>query len=180
MVGPDATFVRLRSAAYLIRTGILASVGGLRKSIARWLPAFAAVLATTPAMAAGGAPTAGTRLIQARALLHSLTKIAARDIVKPAAPSLLPRLPAFLLSPPKHDRSACNVLAKAKVAGSAAAGVYDGILRSLVIARDLGNETVGLRLIPTSTALAGESSAVVFRPRVMGTTWVGMDVAARF
>ncbi len=67
---------------------------------------------------------------------------------------------------------------------SAAPGFgYRSLLGALFIARDLqipGAEGMGLRLIPTRTALSGESAPVVLRPRLVGSGWVGMDVAARF
>jgi hypothetical protein len=40
---------------------------------------------------------------------------------------------------------------------------------------------MALRLIPTSTALVGgEVSPIVLTPRVVGSSWYGLDVAARF
>ena len=61
---------------------------------------------------------------------------------------------------------------------------YKAVLDDLVITRDLqipGAPTMALRLIPTSTALVGgEVSPIVLTPRVVGSSWYGLDVAARF
>jgi hypothetical protein len=61
---------------------------------------------------------------------------------------------------------------------------YKAMLDDLVITRDLqipGAPTMALRLIPTSTALVGgEVSPIVLTPRVVGSSWYGLDVAARF
>jgi hypothetical protein len=62
---------------------------------------------------------------------------------------------------------------------------YSSLLGSLVITRDLqipGAPTMAVRLIPTARALSGETSPVVLRPRVAGagSSWYGVDVAARF
>ena len=60
---------------------------------------------------------------------------------------------------------------------------YRSVLGKLVITRDLelpGSETVAVRLLPTSSALAGHSrSAIVLRPRVDGSKY-GFHLAARF
>jgi hypothetical protein len=39
---------------------------------------------------------------------------------------------------------------------------------------------MAVRLIPARQALAGETSPIVFTPRVVGSSWYGLDVAARF
>ena len=62
---------------------------------------------------------------------------------------------------------------------------YRAILGSLAIARDLqipGAPAMAVRLLPTSSALSGESSSpIVLRPRVPGGGgWYGVDIAARF
>jgi hypothetical protein len=61
---------------------------------------------------------------------------------------------------------------------------YKAVLDDLVITRDLqipGAPTMALRLIPTSSALVGgEVSPIVLTPRVVGSSWYGLDVAARF
>ncbi|HMJ14282.1 MAG TPA: hypothetical protein VK524_22860 [Polyangiaceae bacterium] len=61
---------------------------------------------------------------------------------------------------------------------------YKAVLDDLIITRDLqipGAPTMAVRLIPTSTALAGgEISPIVLTPRVVGSSWYGLDVAARF
>jgi hypothetical protein len=61
---------------------------------------------------------------------------------------------------------------------------YKAVLDDLVITRDLqipGAPTMALRLIPTSTALVGgQVSPIVLTPRVVGSSWYGLDVAARF
>ncbi len=60
---------------------------------------------------------------------------------------------------------------------------YRSVLGKLVITRDLelpGSGTVAVRLLPTSSALAGQSrSAIVLRPRVDGSKY-GFHLAARF
>ena len=68
---------------------------------------------------------------------------------------------------------------------SAGTRSYRAILGSLAIARDLqipGAPAMAVRLLPTSHALAGESSSpIVLRPRVPGGGgWYGVDIAARF
>jgi hypothetical protein len=61
---------------------------------------------------------------------------------------------------------------------------YHKVLSELIITRDIevpGTQLLALRLIPTSSALAGTStSPIVVKPRVLGTSWYGVDVAARF
>ena len=60
---------------------------------------------------------------------------------------------------------------------------YHKMLSYLVITRDIqvpGAPEMALRLLPTSSALAGDShSRIVVRPRVKGGGY-GVDVAARF
>jgi hypothetical protein len=61
---------------------------------------------------------------------------------------------------------------------------YKAVLGELVITLDLqipGVPTaMALRLIPTTSALGGASAPIVLRPRVVGTDWVGLDIAGRF
>lgn len=61
---------------------------------------------------------------------------------------------------------------------------YHKVLSELIITRDIevpGTQLLALRLIPTSNALAGTSTApIVVKARVLGTSWYGVDVAARF
>jgi hypothetical protein len=57
------------------------------------------------------------------------------------------------------------------------------LLGYLVITKDLelpGAPGVALRLLPTKNAVAGKTSAIAFTPRVLGTSWYGLDVAAHF
>ncbi|MEZ4226010.1 MAG: hypothetical protein R3B13_33995 [Polyangiaceae bacterium] len=60
---------------------------------------------------------------------------------------------------------------------------YRSLLGHLVITRDLalpGTETVAVRLLPTSSALAGDSrSPIVLRPRLEDSGY-GFNLAARF
>ena len=59
---------------------------------------------------------------------------------------------------------------------------YRAVLGSLAIARDLqipGSSVMAVRLLPTSSALAGDNSTpIVVRPRVDGG--YGLNIAARF
>jgi hypothetical protein len=61
---------------------------------------------------------------------------------------------------------------------------YKTLLGYLVITKDLeipGAPGVGLRLIPTRSALAGGPSVpIVLKPRVVGTSWSGLEIAAQF
>ena len=73
---------------------------------------------------------------------------------------------------------------KAKSCTPATSCGYRALLGELVITRDLvipGAPSMAVRLIPTRSAIAGETaSPVVFKPRVVGSDWYGLDVAARF
>ena len=73
---------------------------------------------------------------------------------------------------------------KAKSCAPASSCGYRALLGELVITRDLeipGAPGMAVRLIPTRSAIAGETaSPVVFKPRVVGSDWYGLDVAARF
>ena len=61
---------------------------------------------------------------------------------------------------------------------------YKTLLGYLVITKDLeipGAPVMALRLIPTRSALAGgASSPIVLKPRVVGTSWSGLEIAAQF
>lgn len=61
---------------------------------------------------------------------------------------------------------------------------YQPVLAQLVITQDLaipGAPSMALRLIPTNSALGGGSRApIVLKPRVVGSDWVGLDIAGRF
>lgn len=61
---------------------------------------------------------------------------------------------------------------------------YRTLLGYLVITKDLeipGAPVMALRLIPTRSALAGAaSSPIVLKPRVVGTSWSGLEIAAQF
>jgi len=60
---------------------------------------------------------------------------------------------------------------------------YKTLLGYLVITKDLeipGAPGMALRLIPTRSALGGSSSPIVFKPRVVGTSWSGLEIAAQF
>jgi hypothetical protein len=61
---------------------------------------------------------------------------------------------------------------------------YKTLLGYLVITKDLeipGAPGMALRLIPTRSALAGgPTSPIVLKPRVVGTSWSGLEIAAQF
>ena len=61
---------------------------------------------------------------------------------------------------------------------------YKTLLGYLVITKDLeipGAPGMALRLIPTRSALAGGPQVpIVLKPRVVGTSWSGLEVAAQF
>jgi hypothetical protein len=74
-------------------------------------------------------------------------------------------------------------------AGARAAGTriglgYRTLLGALVITRDLplpGTSFLAFRLIPTRRALGGEIEVpIVLRPRVIATSWYGVDALVRF
>jgi hypothetical protein len=161
--------------------------------ISRFSLPFALLLAAPSVYAAGGAPVK-PRLVHARAMLQAVSRAAAAEAWQPSrADRAVVRLSPESLSlqlaaePVPASGELSNVPAQpkpaAKSSGVKGLPAYKTILSSLVITRDLsipGTDSVGVRLIPTSNALAGESAAIVFRPRLIGTSWVGMDIAARF
>jgi len=61
---------------------------------------------------------------------------------------------------------------------------YRSVLGALLITRDLplpGASFLALRLIPTRRALGGEFQApIVLRPRLIATSWYGVDAVVRF
>jgi hypothetical protein len=60
---------------------------------------------------------------------------------------------------------------------------YKGLLSKFVVTRDLqipGAPVMALRLIPLRNSAAPGSSPIVLTPRVVGSSWYGLDVAARF
>jgi hypothetical protein len=61
---------------------------------------------------------------------------------------------------------------------------YRTLLGYLVITKDLeipGAPVMALRLIPTHSSLAGGATApIVLKPRVVGTSWSGLEIAAKF
>jgi hypothetical protein len=61
---------------------------------------------------------------------------------------------------------------------------YRTLLGYLVITKDLeipGAPVMALRLIPTHSSLAGgATSPIVLKPRVVGTAWSGLEIAAKF
>jgi hypothetical protein len=69
-------------------------------------------------------------------------------------------------------------------AGSRSSLSLRDLLGALVITRDLempGAPFLGLRVIPTKKALSGESLIpFILRPRLIATSWYGLDVTARF
>jgi hypothetical protein len=154
-------------------------------TVSRLLLPAGILLATSPALATGGVPQ--------RALLYVVSTAAASNAwrpedasvavaqlaAQPTSLSLLPNAAANSAAPPALD---LQMPSGGAAAGSKASG-YKSLLGSLVIARDLsipGAESMGLRLIPTTDPLAGDSATIVFRPRLIGSSWVGVDVAARF
>lgn len=167
--------------------------------IRRLIPVVA-VLIAPPAFAAGGAPTVKPRLVFPNVLMGAVSHAALESAWRPVATvgvasqlstnalqlALdLPAAPAPAEAAPEASNAQSLQVEANRPARSKSAGVsYQGVLDSLVITRDFylpGTESMGLRLIPTSTALAGESAPVVFRPRFIGTGgWVGVDIAARF
>jgi hypothetical protein len=140
------------------------------------------VLATSPALAAGGAP--------ARALLYVVSTAAASEAWRPEDASVAvarvseqPLALQLAVAGPAGVPPKLELPPPASSSTSGTSSGYKNLLGSLVIARDLsipGAESMGLRLIPTSDPLAGESATIVFRPRLIGSSWVGVDVAARF
>ncbi len=64
----------------------------------------------------------------------------------------------------------------------ATAASYRGLLNDLVIARDLEIPGVplGVRLIPSRSALAGPSARIALIPRFVGTSWYGAEIVASF
>ncbi len=61
---------------------------------------------------------------------------------------------------------------------------YSRLLGALIITRDLtlpGAPFMALRLIPTRRALGGENAVpIVVRPRLIATSWYGVDALVRF
>ena len=129
--------------------------------------------------------------------------IAARVVQQAAAAALTGHIPeevrvgevplalpeATLDHPPVVGRARAEPALAKRGAGPKSCGLgsrcsYNALLSSLVITKDLeipGAPGMALRLIPTKSALAGEaSSPIVLKPRVVGTSWYGLDVAARF
>jgi hypothetical protein len=73
----------------------------------------------------------------------------------------------------------------AKQKSAASTPSYRSLLGYLVITRDLqipGAPLMAVRLIPTTKALAGDTSPIVLRPRLdgAGSSWTGLDIAALF
>ena len=68
--------------------------------------------------------------------------------------------------------------------GNRSALRFSSVLGALVITRDLmlpGTSFLAFRLIPTRRALGGEVQApIVLRPRLLATTWYGVDALMRF
>ncbi len=84
---------------------------------------------------------------------------------------------------PTPEDAAPKKAASPKRSCTSASCSYRSLLGQLVITRDLelpGSETVAVRLLPTSSALAGSSrSTIVVRPRLQDSTY-GFHLAARF
>jgi hypothetical protein len=60
---------------------------------------------------------------------------------------------------------------------------YRSVVGELVITRDIelpGLSGVGVRMIPSRSAIAGSSAPVVLIPRFVGTGWYGAEVVASF
>lgn len=160
----------------------------------RWLVPAAGCLVTSSALAAGPASLGSAQLIQPRALVQPFARAAARQ----GLAAEFEREPILQLTP---TALSLPLLSEAKTSGpdevrterlqprsraqrsSPSKKAYQELLEDLVITQDFclpGFETMGLRLIPTRTALVGETVPIVFRPRLIGSSWVGVDIAASF
>jgi hypothetical protein len=71
-----------------------------------------------------------------------------------------------------------------RAAGNRPALSYSRLLGALVITRDLrlpGAPFMAFRLIPTRRALGGDLAVpIVLRPRLIATSWYGVDALVRF
>ena len=159
--------------------------------------ALAVVIAgSTLAVTAHGQQASASRAVRAAVVVQQQAAYIASQPIGLQTVSLQPPVPmlawsqtALILSPPA-DASFLPPSRSVESSGCAP-GVTQcghGLLADLVITRDLaipGAPGMVVRLIPTRSALAGgETSVVVFKPRVIGTivgtSWYGLDVAARF
>ncbi len=121
---------------------------------------------------AGAAALAGKT--KARAPLAATPVGAAEGVQKPAlsvASEAAPPAPER----PEPPRPACRL-------GEGCS--YKTLLGYLVITKDLdipGAPGMALRLIPTNSSLGGGSTApIVLKPRVVGSSWSGLEIAAKF
>ena len=160
------------------------------------MPALAAVLVVAtlgaPALAEHRAPAPGRVAVAARVVQQTAALALAGHVDSEAVVGdLAVPLPEPVVMPQGSSLQAAEAVA-AKSAPAAPTSrcalgsrcAYKALLGYLVITNDLeipGAPGMALRLIPTKSALAGEtSSPIVLKPRVVGTSWYGLDVAARF
>jgi hypothetical protein len=90
------------------------------------------------------------------------------------------------LPPPRvFDRSATGATLEPPRTGAVQRdGIgYRALMGELVITRDIelpGLTGVGVRMIPSRSAVVGSPVAVVLIPRFVGTSWYGAEVVASF
>jgi hypothetical protein len=156
------------------------------------LAAFAAGAALSTA--AGAEQAAQPRAVRAAVVVQqALTMPAPRMVLQAPEFEFAPitglsaRLTPLTLSLARFQSESTQGPSKAPRAKSCTPATscgYRALLAELVITRDLeipGAPGMAVRLIPTRSAIAGETaSPVVFKPRVVGSDWYGLDVAARF
>lgn len=156
------------------------------------LPGLAVLCFAAPVYAEGGAE-ASVHVARAAALIRTgsletpalrLAPVDRAELALTLDPSVAvevadestPTAPEPKPAPPRHSEPhSCSIVTSCG---------YHKVLSYLIITRDIevpGTELLALRLIPTSRALAGNSKTpIVVKPRVLGTSWYGVDVAARF
>lgn len=164
--------------------------------VARSVALAVVIAASTATVTAHAQHASASRAVRAAVVVQQQSAYIASQPIGLQTVSLQPPVPmldfshtALVLAPPPP----LSFLPPSKSVESSgcAPGVTQcghGLLADLVITRDLaipGAPGMAVRLIPTRSALAGgETSVVVFKPRVIGTivgtSWYGLDVAARF
>lgn len=121
---------------------------------------------------AGAAALAGKT--KARAQLATPPVGAAEGVQKPAL-SVASEAAAPPVERPEPPRPTCRL-------GEGCS--YRTLLGYLVITKDFdipGAPGMALRLIPTNSSLGGGSTApIVLKPRVVGSSWSGLEIAAKF
>jgi hypothetical protein len=91
-----------------------------------------------------------------------------------------------LPQPPVFDRSAAHSTLQPMPAGERTRRDdigYRALIGELVITRDIelpGLTGVGVRMIPSRSAVVGSPVPVVLIPRFVGTSWYGAEVIASF